>query len=80
MAIFGLILGIISLIVASIFGAFLGSASSAYYGIGLGFGVLGLIALPIIYGIIGFVSGAIIAFLYNLIARWIGGIEMEFEK
>lgn len=40
-----------------------------------GFGVL----MPIIYGVMGFVFGVITAAIYNLIAGWIGGIEVEVE-
>jgi hypothetical protein len=37
------------------------------------------IFMPIFYGIMGFVVGAIGALLYNLVANWVGGIEMEVE-
>jgi hypothetical protein len=37
------------------------------------------IFMPIFYGIMGFVMGAIGALLYNLISRWVGGIEMEIR-
>ncbi len=41
--------------------------------------VAGMIAmaviLPIMYGIMGFVGGVLCAAMYNLIARWLGGIE-----
>ena len=40
-----------------------------------GFGIF----MPIIYGVMGFVFGIIMAAVYNLIARWIGGIEVEVE-
>jgi hypothetical protein len=40
-----------------------------------GFGIF----MPIIYGVMGFVFGIIMAAIYNLIARWIGGIEVEVE-
>ena len=38
------------------------------------------IFMPIFYGVMGFVFGIIGAALYNLIARWIGGIEVEVEE
>ena len=44
------------------------------------FGVGAVIFLPIFYGIIGFVGGLISALLYNLIARLVGGIELEVEQ
>jgi hypothetical protein len=40
-----------------------------------GFGVF----IPIIYGVMGFVFGIITAAIYNVIAGWIGGIEVEVE-
>jgi hypothetical protein len=44
-------------------------------GIMFGFGIF----IPIIYGVMGFVFGIIMAAIYNLIAGWIGGIEVEVE-
>ena len=40
-----------------------------------GFGIF----MPVFYGIFGFVFGIISAAIYNQIARWIGGIEVEVE-
>lgn len=39
-----------------------------------------IIISPIIYAIVGFIAGAVGAFLYNLVARWLGGIEIDFEQ
>ncbi len=36
--------------------------------------------LPVIYGIIGFIMGAFIAFVYNLVAKWIGGLKIDLKK
>jgi len=36
--------------------------------------------MPITFAIPGFIVGAIGAFIYNLVAGWIGGIEMDFEQ
>ena len=41
---------------------------------------LALIEMPIIFGAVGFTAGAIVGFLYNLVARCVGGIEMHFER
>ena len=35
--------------------------------------------MPLIYGAMGFVGGAIGALIYNLFAKWVGGIELEME-
>jgi hypothetical protein len=38
------------------------------------------VVAPFLYGAIGFVVGALSAFVYNLVAGWIGGVEMHFEN
>jgi hypothetical protein len=43
-----------------------------------GFGVIFAIFIPVIYAIAGFIAGVITAFLYNLVAKWTGGIELTF--
>ena len=45
-------------------------------------GITGLvlaIMMPVLYGGLGFVMGAIMAFLYNLVAKWLGGIEVQVQ-
>lgn len=39
-----------------------------------------LIGMPAMFAACGFVFGAIGALLYNLVGRWIGGIEVDFEQ
>lgn len=43
-------------------------------------GLLIMIGLPIFYGIMGFIMGAIGALLYNLFAGMVGGIQIEVEN
>lgn len=43
-------------------------------------GLLVMIGIPIFYGVIGFIGGAIGALLYNLFAGMVGGIEIEVEN
>ena len=45
----------------------------AFVGVGMA------IAAPIFYGVIGFIGGVLSAALYNLFAKWVGGIEVEVE-
>jgi len=82
-AIIGFI-GFIAEILEVIAFAILGQTSSngllAMLTAGPTFGYLAIITYPIIYAILGFISGAIFAALYNLIAKWTGGIKMEFEQ
>jgi hypothetical protein len=44
------------------------------------FGIGFALCAPIIYGVMGFVFGVLGAALYNLFARWVGGIEVETES
>ena len=44
-----------------------------------GFGTGMALALPLLYGAAGFIFGAIGALLYNLVAGWVGGIEVELD-
>ncbi|HOX08410.1 MAG TPA: hypothetical protein PK280_18590 [Planctomycetota bacterium] len=41
-------------------------------------GMLFILALPVLYGIVGFIGGVIMAALYNVIAKSTGGLELEF--
>jgi len=45
--------------------------------LGMGFGFM--LFLPILYAVMGFIMGVIGAFIYNVVARWVGGIEVEIE-
>ncbi len=47
--------------------------------LGLLFGVGAVVVMPIVYGLLGFVSALVGAALYNLVARVTGGIELELE-
>lgn len=71
----GLILMPFVLIMGMI-GAMAGSHENPLGAIG---GVVLAVCLPIIYGVMGFVVGAISSLLYNLMARWLGGIEIEVQ-
>ena len=87
--VFGLVYGALGLLIVPIF-LVVGLASSMAMkhaaaganipnSIGPIFAIFMAIAAPITYGLIGFVSGAISALIYNLIAGWVGGIEMELD-
>jgi hypothetical protein len=39
-----------------------------------------MIGLPILYGVMGFIFGAIGAAIYNVASRTIGGLEMELDN
>ncbi|MDB6095317.1 MAG: hypothetical protein JWM32_2879 [Verrucomicrobia bacterium] len=40
---------------------------------GAGFAIF----FPVIYAVLGFIFGIIGAFIYNIVAKWVGGIEVE---
>lgn len=55
----------------------------------LPFFLIGIIADPknffmlfmlLLYPIMGFIGGILIAFFYNIVAKWIGGIEVSVEE
>lgn len=48
--------------------------------IGIMMGIGSIFILPIVYGISGFIMGIINAFIYNLIAGAIGGIEVTLGE
>jgi hypothetical protein len=39
-----------------------------------------VLIIPIIYGIIGFITGLIAAIIFNAVSGYIGGLEMEIEE
>lgn len=43
------------------------------------FGVGAVVIFPVLYGVMGFVFGFLVALLYNFIAKKVGGIELDVE-
>jgi hypothetical protein len=43
-------------------------------------GVAAVIFFPLIYGFFGFIMGIIYAAIYNMLAAFVGGLELEFER
>lgn len=66
--------GLLALIVVPFFilVVFLGGDSTAPF-------IVFLILIPIGYAIAGFLTGVLVAALYNLVAGWTGGIELELS-
>ena len=42
-------------------------------------GIFSVVILPAMYAVMGFITGALGALIYNLVAKKIGGIEVEVE-
>lgn len=80
-AIIGLVAGFFIAAMAFI-GAALGSnfdgGGRAFPGILIG--AVAIFAAPILYGLMGFLSGLVSAVVYNLLTGVIGGVELEFEE
>ena len=71
--VFGVLYGIIGLIFVPVFALMATFAPQEGANFGLGFAF----AMPVFYAIIGFISVAIGCAIYNVVAGWIGGIEVE---
>lgn len=84
MAAFGLIVGVLyGLFFMIVGGAMLaggGRDSGAAGASGFVIGLIMMIAVPVFYGFLGFVMGAVGALVYNVAAGFVGGIELELEN
>ncbi|HZH29224.1 MAG TPA: hypothetical protein VEY11_00400 [Pyrinomonadaceae bacterium] len=84
MAVIGLIIGLIYGIFFMIFSAVIMSSGGRGSGASAAGGVVGglamMILMPIFYAVLGFGIGALSAFIYNIAARSIGGVELELEN
>jgi hypothetical protein len=76
-ALLGLIIGAFVSLFAVVGAALLPSAGGSGGELRMLFGVGSIIVFPILYGIIGFITGLLCGALYNLLARIVGGIEIE---
>lgn len=75
-ALIGLIIGgIISAV--SVVGGAIGGGDAGM--VGMFFGAAAVILVPLVYGCLGFVMTLIGAGLFNLVAGWVGGVELETE-
>jgi hypothetical protein len=80
--ILGLLYACMGLLFAPLFllfglmGSLVGQEKSPFAGI---FGVVFAVLMPVLYGGMGFVMGAIGALLYNVLAKWMGGFELQLE-
>ena len=83
------LMGVMYLFIGLLFAGFLTLVAT----IGRGFGVspnpqfgamsflgpLAFVVLPLLYGAMGFIVGLISGALYNVIAGWTGGVEIETQ-
>lgn len=45
-----------------------------------GFGLLAIIIVPIVYGLVGWVGGAVVAWFYNVALGGSNGVKIEVEE
>jgi hypothetical protein len=79
LAVFGLIIGVFYGMFFALLSAAMSSSSGNSIAVG-GMGIAAVFIFPIIYGILGFIAGAIGALLYNFAAGFMGGVELELEN
>jgi hypothetical protein len=80
--IIGLLLGIVMACVSMVAGSLGSLGHSAVpgarsFGLGMGFGAI--IFFPLLYGLFGGVFAAVGAVLYNAVAGWVGGLEVDIS-
>ena len=82
----GLLIGIVVALLSTLGGlagaaaAELNSGLAGAGAMGAVFGVGAIVILPIFYGVLGLIGGAIGAGLYNLFAGLFGGLEVEVQQ
>jgi cell shape-determining protein MreD len=70
----GLVVGVLVAIMGTAIGAIFNMPGVT------AFGLLSIIIFPIIFAILTFIGSAIMAFLYNIFASKIGGVEFELAE
>ncbi len=81
--IYGWSLAGIGAIIAIPYGLFFGAAiglSDSGLPFGSAFLIVLIIGIPLIYGLLGFIFGAVFAWLYNIISKKTGGLEIELSE
>ena len=77
-AVFGLIAGVIFFLFGAMFSA-MPSTQRGGMVLGKFSGFMGIIFLPIMYGIFGFLGGLVQAWVYNIAAGFVGGVRIDTE-
>jgi len=77
----GLVFAFLGLLagIAYSFGGFFYELFTASLNTGTALAFLALLGMPAIFGVLGLISGAVEAVIYNLLARWFGGLEVDLK-
>ncbi|HWS88455.1 MAG TPA: hypothetical protein VN282_15895 [Pyrinomonadaceae bacterium] len=76
----GVIYGLIFIVLGGAMMAGGGRDAGMAGGSTLVIGLVMMIAIPVMYGIIGFIGGIVGALVYNVAAGIVGGLELEIEN
>ena len=76
----GVIYGLIFIVLGGAMMAGGGRDAGMAGGSTLVIGLVMMIAIPVMYGILGFIAGIIGALVYNVAAGIVGGLELEIEN
>lgn len=79
LGIYGAGVGLIAGIIYS-FGGFIYDAIYTMLNYGTALAFLSLIGMPVMFALFGFILGIIGAIFYNLVIRFMGGIELDIEQ
>ncbi|MEM1128175.1 MAG: hypothetical protein AAGI71_16130 [Bacteroidota bacterium] len=73
-------LGLVFALIYMPFLVILSSVGAEYGGgmtVGIGMAIGLVIFVPIVYGVLGLIIGALSAWLFNVVAGWVGGLEID---
>ena len=83
----GLVYGLIGLLIGACFSLAMMTIGSlaaaddepagAFFGMLFGAGAI--VIAPMAYGVLGFIGGGLTALVYNLVAGWAGGLEVDVQ-
>jgi hypothetical protein len=74
----GVLYGVLGIVVALFYSVVFAATRGASSSLPSAAGVL-VIFFPFIYAALGFIGGALTAWLYNVVAGWVGGLELQFD-
>ena len=84
MAAFGIIIGVIYGLIFMVAGGAMmaggGRDAGTVGASSLVIGILMMVGVPIFYGVLGFIFGALGGVIYNVAAGFVGGVELELEN
>ena len=78
-AIIGLLIGLVVSMASMVIGTSAGDEMPNMAMFGALFGIGAVVLMPIFYGALGFVTALISAFIYNALAGFVGGVEIEVD-